>query len=93
MSEWTEGVCGDGAVFIKDGEPQTISQVLGHLNERRQPRTEDALSDGNIKGGVVAALVVRAGGEVRLRFRDLSGASLMVTHDVESDELVLRAVR
>lgn len=32
MAEWTEGMCGDGAVFIRDGEPQTISQVLEYMN-------------------------------------------------------------
>jgi hypothetical protein len=29
---WTEGVCGDGAVFLHDGVPVTISGVLAALN-------------------------------------------------------------
>lgn len=60
------------------------------MSERRQPRTEDLLTDG-LKGGVVAAVVLKAGGEVRIRFRDLSSARLTVTHDAATDELVLRA--
>lgn len=31
--EWTEGVCGDGAVILRDGVPVTISEVLRILNE------------------------------------------------------------
>jgi hypothetical protein len=60
------------------------------MTERHQPRTEDLLTDG-FKGSVVAAVVLKAGGEMRIRFRDLSGATLTVTHDDETDELVLRA--
>lgn len=32
MSEWTEGVCSDGAAILRDGQPVTISELLGHLN-------------------------------------------------------------
>ncbi len=31
--EWTEGVCGDGVVILRDGQPVTISEVLRILNE------------------------------------------------------------
>jgi hypothetical protein len=60
--------------------------------ERHQPRTEDLLTDG-LKGSVVAAVVLKAGGEMRLRFRDLSEAKLTVTYDTQTDELVLRATK
>lgn len=32
MSEWTEGVCSDGAAILRDGQPVTISELLEHLN-------------------------------------------------------------
>lgn len=57
--------------------------------ERPQPKTELELDQ--FLGGVVAALVLQAGGEVRLRFRDLGRARLHITHDSEADELILRA--
>lgn len=41
-AEWTEGVCGDGAVFLRDGEPQTLSEVLEYLNKAERLRAENA---------------------------------------------------
>ena len=32
---WTEGVCGDGAVILRDGVPVPISDVLAALNAGR----------------------------------------------------------
>lgn len=32
MSEWTEGVCSDGAAILRDGEMVPISDLLAHLN-------------------------------------------------------------
>lgn len=32
MSEWTEGVCGDGAAILRDGEMVPISELLTILN-------------------------------------------------------------
>lgn len=32
MSEWTEGVCSDGAAILRDGQPVPISELLDHLN-------------------------------------------------------------
>ena len=32
MSEWTEGVCSNGAAILRDGQPVTISELLEHLN-------------------------------------------------------------
>lgn len=29
---WTEGVCSDGAVILRDGKMVAIGEVLGHLN-------------------------------------------------------------
>lgn len=31
MSEWTEGVCGDGAVILRDGQPVPIPELLMEL--------------------------------------------------------------
>ena len=39
MSEYTQGVCHDGAAILKDGQPLTIEQILEGLRER------DALKD------------------------------------------------
>lgn len=58
--------------------------------ERHQPRTESELEAG-FQGSVLAAVVLKAGGEVRVRFRDVWRARLHVTHDQKTDELVLRA--
>ena len=40
-AEWTEGVCGDGAVILRDGIPVTISEVLRILNERERECTRE----------------------------------------------------
>ena len=37
MSEepkYTEGICGDGAAILKDGERMTISEIIAELNTR-----------------------------------------------------------
>ncbi|WP_372374231.1 hypothetical protein ACDI10_09935 [Vreelandella venusta] len=34
MSEYTQGVCRDGAAILKDGQPLTIEQILEALRER-----------------------------------------------------------
>ena len=34
MSEYTQGVCNDGAVILKDGEPMTIEQILFELRNK-----------------------------------------------------------
>ncbi|MEL7893460.1 hypothetical protein [Vreelandella neptunia] len=34
MSEYTQGVCHDGAAILKDGKPLTIEQILEGLRER-----------------------------------------------------------
>ncbi|UTD54965.1 hypothetical protein [Halomonas sp. MS1] len=34
MSEYTQGVCHDGAEILKDGQPLTIEQILEALRER-----------------------------------------------------------
>lgn len=34
MSEYTQGVCHDGAAILKDGQPLTIEQILEALQER-----------------------------------------------------------
>lgn len=33
MNKWTEGVCGDGVVFLRDGVMISISKVLSILND------------------------------------------------------------
>jgi hypothetical protein len=35
---WTEGVCGDGAVFLRDGVPFSITEVLALLNAAERDR-------------------------------------------------------
>ena len=35
MSEYTEGICGDGAVILKDGQPMTISEILAALQDSK----------------------------------------------------------
>ena len=34
MSEYTQGVCRDGAAILKDGQPLTIEQILEALRDR-----------------------------------------------------------
>ncbi|MGP9696184.1 hypothetical protein ACT3UG_01095 [Halomonas sp. AOP27-A1-34] len=38
MSEYTQGVCHDGAAILKDGKPLTIEQILEGLRERDEYR-------------------------------------------------------
>lgn len=38
MSEYTQGVCHDGAAIMKDGQPLTIEQILEGLRERDEYR-------------------------------------------------------
>ena len=33
MSEYTEGICGDGAAILRDGERMTIGEVVNALND------------------------------------------------------------
>ena len=33
MSEYSQGVCYDGAVILKDGQPITVDQIVKELNE------------------------------------------------------------
>jgi hypothetical protein len=33
MPEFTEGVCGDGAAILRDGQPMTITEILEELAE------------------------------------------------------------
>lgn len=58
--------------------------------EKHQPITEAELVDG-FQGSILALAVLKAGGEVRVRFKDLWRVKLHVNHDPETDELVLRA--
>jgi hypothetical protein len=37
--EYTEGVCDDGAVILKDGQPMTITEILAALVERDRLRS------------------------------------------------------
>ena len=40
MSEWTEGVCDDGAAILRDGQPVTISELLAILNDFERLRSD-----------------------------------------------------
>lgn len=35
MSEYTQGVCEDGAAILKDGKPLTIEEILAELRTER----------------------------------------------------------
>lgn len=36
MSQYSEGVCGDGAAILKDGQPMTVSQIIAELKGQKQ---------------------------------------------------------
>lgn len=38
---WSEGVCGDGAVILRDGQPVPITDVLAALNDGKAARNAD----------------------------------------------------
>jgi hypothetical protein len=38
--EWTEGVCGDGAAFLRDGEMVLIEEVVERLNQAERDASE-----------------------------------------------------
>ncbi|WP_438454970.1 hypothetical protein [Vreelandella venusta] len=57
MSEYTQGVCHDGAAILKDGQPLTIEQILEAFQERDEYRDHLAViaeMTGN-KGDIGAA--------------------------------------
>lgn len=33
MAEYSEGICGDSVVILKDGQPMSISKILAELKE------------------------------------------------------------
>ncbi len=35
VAEYTEGICGDGAAILKDGQPMTISEILATLQDSK----------------------------------------------------------
>jgi hypothetical protein len=37
MSEYSQGVCEDGAAILKDGLPMTIEQILNELRSAQRP--------------------------------------------------------
>ena len=38
--EYSQGVCGDGAAILKDGQPMTIEEILSKLREYELFKTE-----------------------------------------------------
>lgn len=51
MSEYTQGVCHDGAAILKDGQPLTIEQILEALRERDEHRNHLAAIAGMTGNG------------------------------------------
>jgi len=47
MNKYTEGICGNGAAILKDGEQMSLSEVLADLNDyaRIQQNKEDRRKD------------------------------------------------
>lgn len=40
--EYSQGICGDGAAILKDGQPMTIEQIVQELREGQAARAQDA---------------------------------------------------
>lgn len=58
VPRWTEGVCGDAVIILRDGVPVPISEILRILNSTPTASTSDDarhqsmfLSDENLMGG------------------------------------------
>jgi hypothetical protein len=45
MNRWTEGICGDGAAILLDGQPVPIEEVIKILNSLDWIRVEDRLPE------------------------------------------------
>ena len=58
--QWTEGVCADGAVFLRDGVPVPITEVVKALNDAEDMKVHftEALCDA-VRA---AAGILRKGG-------------------------------
>lgn len=53
MTEFTQGICQDGAAILKDGEPVTIEQILAAF------RALDAVKEWDIKQAMNHGIGVR----------------------------------
>lgn len=69
MPEWTEGVCGDGAAILRDGEMVPIEDVIATLNNFEGTAAE-AVSEMARQLGI-AQLSKREAKATPLPFRDL----------------------
>ncbi len=74
MAEWTEGVCGDGAAILRDGEMIPIEDVIDTLNNLEGAAAaavaemDRKLTDAK---RMLAAVVLASGGDVIVHMSDL----------------------
>lgn len=66
MPEWTEGVCGDGAAILRDGEMIPIEDVIATLNklEGAAAAVEEMARQVSEAKRMLAAVVLAIGGDV-----------------------------
>ena len=80
MSEYTEGVCGDGAAILRDGQAMTIGEIVAALNshdalvEAKQTISE-CLQDTAFRNGVMAgwnAALIKDDAEAQKMYEQLA---------------------
>ncbi|MET4160531.1 hypothetical protein ABIE61_000345 [Marinobacterium sp. MBR-111] len=53
-TEYTEGICEDGAAILRDGQPMTVEEILDALRDREQLQAEvERLTDTNKRFGEI----------------------------------------
>lgn len=74
MPEWTEGVCGDGAAILRDGEMVPIEDVVAALNNFEGTAAEavaEMARQLDAAKRMLAAVVLASGGDVIVCMRDM----------------------
>lgn len=77
MPEWTEGVCGDGAAILRDGEMIPIEDVLSTLNNLESTAAaavEEMARQAAEAKRMLAAVVLARGGDVIVCMGDMKAS-------------------
>lgn len=77
MPEWTEGVCGDGAAILRDGEMIPIEDVIATLNNLEHTAAatvEEMARQVSEAKQMLAAVVLAKGGDVIVLMGDMKAS-------------------
>lgn len=100
MAEYSQGVCGDGAAILRDGQRMTVDEIVAELNAADAVRKERAAlylrarDWAEVSGRMEAerdALQARIDGAIKVRVRGKVGelATVCVSHDLAGKRVAL----